>query len=79
MVNIQPQILFFINLRDQYIAQRKKQPENEPRRYGLSDPEGIKLTTMASKIVVTLSVGLDILSESCAQKQLLLSQIHQSL
>ena len=55
------------------------QPENEPRRYGLSDPEGIELTTMASKIVVTLSVGLDILLESCAQKQLLLSQIHQSL
>ena len=39
----------------------------------------VELTTKASKIVVSPSAGLEVLSQSCAQKQSLLSQIGQSL
>ena len=83
VASAQPSILRFINLRDQYRAQRKKHRRSNLERnleaVDVHIQKVVKLIMKASEIVVSPSMGLDVLSRSCAQKQAILLQIGQSL
>ena len=79
----QPSILHFIDLRDQYRAQRKKVRRSNLKRnlraVDVQIQNVVKLIMKASEIVISPSVVLDVLSRACAQKQAVLLQIGQSL
>lgn len=83
VASTQSSILFFLELRDQYKAQIRKQRRSRLQRNLEALDCMIEkihdLITKACKIVVSPSVGLDVLTQSYAQKQSLLLQIGQSL
>ena len=77
VASTQSAILYFLKLRNQYRMQTRKQRRSRLKReleaMDSKIQELVELIAKACKVVVNPSLGLDVLTQSCAQKQSLIT------